>query len=93
MLQMTDVGLYTFDAKAGRQLYEALDKLGMDDEKKRRFIASLYGKLQIGKVLLQPCGIERCWYDRRTRPTPPSRSRKTSVRPRTPVLFWCEDGA
>ena len=68
MLLMAAAGLHTFDLKAGRQPYEALDKVGMDDEAKRRFIANRHEKRQIGEILLQRCGRERCWYDSWTRP-------------------------
>ena len=55
---MAEAGPHTFDAIAGRQLRESLDKIPMDHEKKRRFIANLYEKPQVGEILLQGYGLK-----------------------------------
>ena len=50
-------GLHCFDAKAGRQVNASLACLGMDDDGKRRLIASLHGGPPVSELLLQRCGL------------------------------------
>ena len=58
MLLLADAGLHTFDAKAGRQLSDSLDKVRMNDEMKRGYIVNLCAKPQVSGLLLQRCGLE-----------------------------------
>ena len=61
MLLMAEVGLHSFDYEAGRQVYADMEVGELDEDAKRTVILKLHPKENVGKLLLQRCGIRPRW--------------------------------
>ncbi len=64
MLLMAEDGLHSFDHEAGRQLHADLEAAHMDEDAKRTVILKLHPDPNVGKLLLQRCGINPRWLKR-----------------------------
>ena len=61
MLLMAEDGLHSFDYEAGRRLQSRMEVAEMDDDAKRTVILKLHPNADVGKLLLQRCGIRSRW--------------------------------
>ena len=61
MLLMAEFGLHSFDYDAGRRLHSQMEEAEMEDDAKRTVILKLHPNADVGKLLLQRCGIRPRW--------------------------------
>ena len=61
MLLMAEDGLHSFDYDAGRRLHSQMEEAEMDDDAKRTVILKLHPNADVGRLLLQRCGIRPRW--------------------------------
>ena len=61
MLLIAEVGLHSFDHDAGRRLHSQMEEAEMEDDAKRTVILKLHPNADVGKLLLQRCGIRPRW--------------------------------
>ena len=61
MLLIAEVGLHSFDHDAGRRLHSQMEEAEMEDDAKRTVILKLHPNTDVGKLLLQRCGIRPRW--------------------------------
>ena len=61
MLLMAEDGLHSFDYEAGRRLQSRMEVAEMEDDAKRTVILKLHPNADVGRLLLQRCGIRSRW--------------------------------
>ena len=61
MLLMAEDGLHSFDYEAGRRLQSRMEVGELDDDAKRTVILKLHPNADVGRLLLQRCGIRSRW--------------------------------
>ena len=61
MLLMAEFGLHSFDYEAGRRLHSEMEVGELDDDAKRTVILKLHPNADVGRLLLQRCGIRPRW--------------------------------
>ena len=61
MLLMAEDGLHSFDYEAGRRLQSRMEVGELDDDAKRTVILKLHPNPDVGRLLLQRCGIRPRW--------------------------------
>ena len=61
MVLMAEAGLHSFDYDSGRWVHAELERTGLDEDAKRTFIMKLHPHEDVGKLLLQRCGMSSRW--------------------------------
>ena len=61
MVLMAEAGLHSFDYDAGRRLHSEMEVGELDDDAKRTVILKLHPNADVGRLLLQRCGIRPRW--------------------------------
>ena len=61
MVLMAETGLHSFDYDDGRWVHTELGKAGLDEDAKRTVILKLHPHEDVGKLLLQRCGMRSRW--------------------------------
>ena len=61
MVLMAEAGLHSFDYDEGRLVHSELGKAGLDEDAKHPFILKLHPHEDVGKLLLQRCGMRSRW--------------------------------
>ena len=61
MLLMAKAGLHSLDHQAGKKIYNVFADAGMDDDAKRTVLLNVHDNPQVGRLLLDRCGISPRW--------------------------------